>query len=39
MTEKHWTPANFQPSEWVGVLQEKYDSISFPLDTLAEANF
>ena len=39
MTEQHWTPAKFQSSEWVGVLQEKYDSIRFPLDTPAEAKF
>lgn len=39
MTEQHWTPANFQPSEWVDVLQEKYDSIGFPLDTPAGAKF
>jgi hypothetical protein len=39
MTEQHWPPANFQSSEWVAVLQEKYNSISFPLDTPAESKF
>jgi len=39
MTEQHWIPANFQSSELVAVLQEKYNSINFPLDTPAEAKF
>lgn len=31
MTEQHWTPANFQSSEWVeGVLQEKIQLHLYP---------
>jgi integrase/recombinase XerD len=39
MTEQHCVPANFHPGKWVSVLQEKYSSIGFPLDSQTETRF
>ena len=39
MTEQHCVSANFNPSEWVSILQEKYSSIGFPLDSQTETRF